>query len=271
VFISTNTSTPIDSLIMLTNFSGLASLDWELETIDLTPYVGKTIQVVWEYQANFGGTSYGWLVDDVGITGVGAGGGGTIVINKNIGSGSFTLSGPASQTGTATVTILSNAPPGQYILQCAAIPFYDTPAPQTNTLAAGGTNIFTVNYTFPDTLHNGMSDYYQQYYFGGLSPSRTQATDTDGDGMTDYQEFIAGTDPTNAASNLRFLNLAPSPGGVAMQWSAVPGRLYQVESSTDLVNWAAVTGWVQAFASPMTYTATNAGPGATLFRVQVRP
>jgi hypothetical protein len=56
-----------------------------------------------------------------------------------------------------------------------------------------------------------------------------------------------------------------------MQWSAVPGRLYQVESSTDLVNWAAATDWVQAFASPMTYTATNAGARATLFRVQVRP
>jgi len=271
VYLSTNTSTQIDSLILLQDFTGLASHDWELETIDLTPYVGKTIQVVWEYQAAFGGTSYGWLVDDVAITGVGADGSGTIVINKNIGSGAFTLSGPVSQTGTATSTILSNAPPGQYVVQCSDIPFYYTPAPQTNLLVAGGTNIFTLNYTFPDTYHTGMSDLFQQYYFGSVSPSRTQSADSDGDGMTDYAEFIAGTDPTNAASNLRFVSVFPSGGGVAMQWSAMPGRLYQVEGSSNLVNWTPATDWVQAFASPMTYTATNAGDRAILFRVQVRP
>jgi hypothetical protein len=271
VYISTNTSTPIDSLILLQDFSGMASHDWELETIDLTPFVGKTIQVVWEYQGAGGGTSYGWLVDDVGITGVGADAGGTIVINKNIGGGSFNLTGPISQSGTSTSTILSNVPPGQYIVRCTDIPFYITPPPQTNTLVGGGTNVFTLNYTFPDANHNGISDLFEQYYFGAVSANRTQLTDTDGDGMTDYAEFIAGTDPTNPASNLRFLNTFVNGGGVELQWSAVPGHLYQIMSSSNLVTWTPVTDWAQAFSSPMSYTATNAGARATLFRVQVRP
>ncbi len=271
ILISTDPATAPGNLPYIVDFSGLVSDDWEMETVDLTPYVGQPVQIVWDYLGFEGGSHYGWLVDDVGVTGVGAGAGGTIVVSKNIASGSLTLTGPVNQSGSGLLIIVSNAPPGQYIAQFGDVAFYLTPPPQTNTLLASNTLAFTGTYTFPDVNSNGMSDLYQQYYFGSVSANRTRLTDTDGDGMTDYAEFIAGTDPTNPASNLRILKSFVSNGVMTLQWSAIPGRIYQVQSSTNLMDWAPVSLWLQASSSPMTYTWTNASDKARSFRVEVRP
>ncbi len=65
--------------------------------------------------------------------------------------------------------------------------------------------------------------------------------DYDGDGMSDYEEWLAGTDPTDPDSLLRFNAIAPlaaaglaGPAGaeratLRMQWQAQPGKRYQVE------------------------------------------
>jgi serine protease AprX len=270
--ISTNSSTPPLSIPTLTNYAGLAAPDWQLETVDLTAFVGQSIQVVWYYTGfQFGSPLNGWLVDDVSITGVA--GSGTVVVTKNLAQGTFTLVGPFNQSsGTGLSTTLSNAVPGQYTVQFGDVAFYQTPPSQTNSLAIGGALTFNGNYTFIDVNHNGISDAWENYYFDEVSTNRTQHTDTDGDGMSDYAEFIAGTDPTNAASNLKFLAaILQTNRLVKFQWSAVPGRIYQVQSSTNLQVWAPLTGWLQAQASPMSYATTNSTSGAHLYRVQVRP
>src|SRR5208283_4275788 len=137
-----------------------------------------------------------WLVDDIGITGVA--GGGTIVISKNLGQGTFTLNGLISESGTAPSTTITNAPPGPYTVQFSDVAFYQTPKDQSGTLTNGSTLTFSGNYTFIDVNHNGISDAWEKYYFGSASTNRTQYTDTDGNGMSDYAKFIAGIDPTNA-------------------------------------------------------------------------
>jgi hypothetical protein len=273
--ISTNSSTPPISIPTLTNYTGQISGGWEKATVNLTPYAGKTIQVVWYYQGIYiGDPIHGWLVDDVSITGVAAPTGGTIVITKNLGQGSFTLTGPVNQSGTALSTIISNAPPGPYIVQFSDVAFYQTPLDQSNTLAAAGTLTFAGNYGFIDANHNGISDAWEKFYFGSVSTNRTQSTDTDGDGMSDYAEFIAGTNPTNAASKLVFVSVTVRTNRfVQLQWAAIPGRVYQLQTLTNDVSWTPLTGWLQASGSPMAYTATNFGFDlhAHMFRVQVRP
>ncbi|MGH7952372.1 MAG: S8 family serine peptidase, partial [Limisphaerales bacterium] len=103
VYVSTNSSTPPGSLPMVEDFSGTVADDWEQETVDLTPYVGKTIQVVFYYEGVVADSPvYGWLLDDIGITGVA--GGGTINITKNLGQGTYTLS---SLTSIGTIPIQS--------------------------------------------------------------------------------------------------------------------------------------------------------------------
>jgi hypothetical protein len=64
----------------------------------------------------------------------------------------------------------------------------------------------------------------------GLAPNADAAgEDQDGDGMSNWQEYVAGTDPTNEASYLRLSLPAGSPGGsVEMSFQSVPGRRYEL-------------------------------------------
>ncbi|HEX7576439.1 MAG TPA: thrombospondin type 3 repeat-containing protein, partial [Verrucomicrobiae bacterium] len=100
----------------------------------------------------------------------------------------------------------------------------------------------------------------------------TQLTDTDHDGMSDYAEFIAGTNPTNAASRFYFAKAAQTNHLFQLEWTVVSNRLYQVSASTNLSSWPPVTGWLQASNDPtMSYIVTNAAGGAHFYRVQVQP
>jgi hypothetical protein len=213
-------------------------------------------------------------VDDVTITGVA--GGGTIVITKNLGQGTFTLNGIIGQSGTAPSTTITNAPPGPYTVRFSDVAFYQTPPDQSQTLTNNGTITFTGTYDFIDANHNGISDSWEKYYFGSATTNRTQLTDSDGDGMPDYAEFIAGTNPTNADSRLVFLSATLLTNQlVQLEWAAIPGRLYQLQTcslrSTNLQAWTPITDWLQAPGSPMYYTTSRTNQGVNAYRVQVRP
>ncbi len=279
VFIRTNLSRPpTNSMPIAADFAPDISPAWQNETVDLTPWVGKTVQVVFYYQGvSFGNPIKGWLLDDVSITGVFAGG--KISITKNLGQGTWSLSevspiGAVSVlSGVAPSVTISNLAAGNYLVSFGDVPYYQTPPDQTNTLAAGGTLSFTGTYDFIDVNTNGIPDNWERDFFNGVTTNRSAKTDTDHDGMTDYAEFIAGTNPTNAASRLYFTSekITNANSRVQMQWPVVSNRLYQVNASTNLVAWTNVTTWMQATnGATMNFTGTN-GNRAQFFRVQVQP
>lgn len=84
-----------------------------------------------------------------------------------------------------------------------------------------------INTVTNDTPLAWLADY-------GLDPSNTGALgDTDNDGLEAWQEWIAGTCPTQCVSVLVVSNLCPTSR--ILHWPAVTGRVYSVNWSSNLV------------------------------------
>ena len=105
----------------------------------------------------------------------------------------------------------------------AASPFNASDLPIEFFRTTGG-----VPYTWLDHWYNDLltaDDY-----------DNASASDTDGDGFTAEQEYIANTDPTNAASSFSVIVAAPAEGddGFELSWESHSGRVYSVWGTTDL-------------------------------------
>lgn len=72
--------------------------------------------------------------------------------------------------------------------------------------------------------------------------------DPDGDGASNLQEFIAGTNPEDANSVFRITSQAIIGQTIVLRWSAIGERSYVVEESPDLIEWHPV-----ADIAPMVY------------------
>ena len=181
--------------------------------------------------------------------------------------------GPLNRSGQGTSTVVSNALPGQYVATFGNVPFYRMPAPQTNDLQGAETLVFFGNYTFDDANHNGISDAWEQQFFGEVSGTRTVLTDTDHDGASDYAEFVAGTNPQAADSKLALrLPIRRLDGALQLEWASVAGRIYRVQGSRDAVTWTPISDWIQAVGGNTTFSWTEAGARPPfLFRLEVRP
>jgi hypothetical protein len=60
--------------------------------------------------------------------------------------------------------------------------------------------------------------------------------DTDGDGVADGPESLAGTDPRDPASLLRILDIAPAGGALQLRWSARDGKTYELLAARDVID-----------------------------------
>jgi len=68
--------------------------------------------------------------------------------------------------------------------------------------------------------------------------------DTDADRQSDGNEVFAGTDPLDAESLFGIIEIAYTPWGAAVMWSAVPFRSYQCYLGSDVETWYPVGGRV---------------------------
>jgi hypothetical protein len=103
----------------------------------------------------------------------------------------------------------------------------------------------------------------QQY--GLPTDGSADFADADGDGMNNWQEWMTGTVPTNAASVLQMASLTNSVSGVTVTWQSVVGLTYYVQRSTNLMMQPAFSSIQSNIISKATVTsytdrsATNSG------------
>ncbi|MBM3859157.1 MAG: hypothetical protein FJ395_05855 [Verrucomicrobia bacterium] len=90
-----------------------------------------------------------------------------------------------------------------------------------------------------DTNANGLPDWWEDYHFGGPTAADANA-DSDGDGLLNRQEYIAGTNPRLALSRFAITTLQLSPEGWEITFLAVSGKVYRVEYNSHL---SRTNGW----------------------------
>lgn len=96
--------------------------------------------------------------------------------------------------------------------------------------------------------------------------------DTDGDGMNNWQEWHAGTSPTDAQSALRMLTPFSIFPTYAVGWQSVDGKRYFIERSTNLNSQPAFSVVATNFSASgkmIWYSDPTAGSGPCFYRIGV--
>jgi Tol biopolymer transport system component len=123
-----------------------------------------------------------------------------------------------------------------------------------------------------DSDGDGIPDWWMMQYFGhptGQAGDLSRASDdADGDGVSNLQEYLAGTDPTNPTSVFRLWAAAPANSTMNLTWPAVPGKSYQIQYKTNLDDpvWLTAPGNVWVMGGQGYYLAPAATP-SSFYRV----
>jgi hypothetical protein len=92
--------------------------------------------------------------------------------------------------------------------------------------------------------------------------------DDDGDGQTNADELIAGTDPLNPSSRFQINSILTSGSGFTITWTPVPGKIYRIEARENLSSgtWDPIaTGLTSG-----TYTDPAISPSRKFYRIVVQ-
>ncbi len=87
----------------------------------------------------------------------------------------------------------------------------------------------------PFAAPDGVPDSWMTNYFGSAGGSNA-SSDEDGDGLDNLTEYQIGTDPTDANSRFKVTQYTNQ----SLEWTSQPFTTYQVEASTNLLNWQTI-------------------------------
>jgi len=102
--------------------------------------------------------------------------------------------------------------------------------------------------------------------FGLSTDGSSDSADVDGDGLNNWQEWIAGTNPTNAASVLAMGISSTNSSAPIVSWQSIAGKIYFIQRTVNLFDPSAfisIQSNLVGAADTTTYwdgSATNGGP-----------
>jgi uncharacterized protein (DUF1800 family) len=101
------------------------------------------------------------------------------------------------------------------------------------------------------------------------------ASDSDGDGLSNAGEMIAGTNPFDPSSTFGVTSMSQGANGLQITFPTQAGKLYSLESTTNLsstASWAAISPAVEVEGTggPMMLVAPSTGGTNAFYRVRVQ-
>ncbi|MEM9480277.1 MAG: DUF1800 family protein [Verrucomicrobiota bacterium] len=121
-----------------------------------------------------------------------------------------------------------------------------------------------------DLNGNGLSDAWElQFGASGLSATG----DEDGDGRTNRDECVAGTNPFSAQSYMKVdsVDISQTPAGLSVGWSTISGKRYQVLVSSDMATWTPAGPPLEGVSGPVSTLVEfgSSSPGRLFCQVTV--
>lgn len=161
---------------------------------------------------------------------------------------------------------------GNSLQRIASAVFGDDPA---NWEAAAPTpGLLNQGAATVDSDGDGLPDEWKLAY--GLDPTDPTGLngpqgDPDGDGFTNYQEYIAGTNPRDSQDFLKFSAISLLNQSCLLTFSTHPGRIYAVDSLDSLAptnTWTTFTNNIPGTGNPVTISEPLA-PSPRFYRLKV--
>ncbi len=163
----------------------------------------------------------------------------------------LTLSIDQSNAGTRTYSTKAVAPQGIYSLKIVLNGQTFFPIEAAGTLRAGnGGERVRLDLTLgADANNDGLPDAWQEWqlYQAGRRPGQagwdigliTRDGDFDGDGTSNFLEYLAGTFAGDATERFELRLTGKTATTVNFEFYAITGKVYGIEQSSDLQTWTA--------------------------------
>jgi hypothetical protein len=119
----------------------------------------------------------------------------------------------------------------------------------------------------PDQYAEGVPQDWRTEYFGSPSPNsglkHHANEDADGDGFSNINEWLLGSNPTNKLSNLRLTMLSATN----LQFPAKPYDIYELDTSSNLTTWTRAMNPIVPTNSTAVVTGFTNGASQQFFRL----